>query len=201
MKLNDRDKFLAMLLPAIIIVAAYGLFFLRGQITERIRVEKSLADARSRAPTHAQIAAQRMEMSKLRQEAKAVDAKLKQLQNQWKYETAFCTAGAHRHDRIEKLTNLFNKYGLSSIEDGEAETSGKDTKLNASLESILVKITQISSTQKPQLRRIKFHGRFTDVHRVLDELATGEVLAIPVNLTMKTTPDTNRREWTLLVWV
>ncbi len=201
MKLNERDKILAILLPAIIVVAVYGVFFLRGKLADRTRAAKSLADARMTAPSHAQLAGQRMELSKLRKETDQLDGKLKLLQKKWSHETAFCVPGSQRHDRVEKLTNLLNKHHLSSLEDTEVESGGRDSKVNASLESVVQKMAQLSSAQKPQLRRIRFHGRFLDVHRALDELATGQVLAIPVGLTMKTTSDPDRREWTLLVWL
>jgi hypothetical protein len=201
MKLTERDKLLAMFVPAIIVVAVYGLFFLRGKIAERTRVEKSLADVRAKAPSHAQIAEKRSERVKLMQETEAINGKLKALQQRWTYETEFCVTGARRHDRVEKLTNLLTKHDLTSMEDTEVESSNKDAKANAALESVVQKIAQMSSTQKPQLRRIRFHGRFESVQRALDELTTGQVLAIPVGLTMKRTDDPDRREWTLLVWL
>ena len=81
------------------------------------------------------------------------------------------------------------------------ESGGKDAKVSASLESLIQKIAHLSSAQKPQLRRIRFYGRFVDVHDVLEELAKGPVLAIPVGLSMKSTIHPDLREWTLLVWL
>ena len=56
--------------------------------------------------------------------------------------------------------------------------------------------------QKPQLRHLHFQGNYLDVKSVLQELAQGELLAIPVGLTMKQMKNSDdRREWTLLVWI
>ena len=45
MKFTERDKILAALLPAILVIAADGLFLVRSKVAERNSVEKALADA------------------------------------------------------------------------------------------------------------------------------------------------------------
>jgi hypothetical protein len=198
-KLTERDKTLAMLMPALTILLVFGLFFVRGKAGELKRANDVLAKAK--APNQAEMAAKLGERARVIQETNALQEKLVSLQKKWGYETGFCASGCPRHDRVEKLTNLLNKHHLTSMEDSEAEAGGKDTKVSPSLDSLIQKIGQLSSAQKPQLRRIKFNGRFADVHHALEELATGEMVAIPVGLTMKTTDDPDRREWTLLVWL
>lgn len=196
-KLTERDKTLAMILPALVIVMAYGLFFLRGKANELKRTNDALAKAK--APSLAETAAKRVEAVKLTEETQVLQAKLAAVQKKWGYETVFCAMGTQRHDRVEKLTNLLKKYHLTSMEDAEAES--KDAKVSVPLESMMQKIAQQAPAQKPQLRRIRFYGRFADVHDALDELAKGPVLAIPVGLGMKTTSSADLREWTLLVWL
>jgi hypothetical protein len=201
MKLSNRDKLLAMLLPTLIILLGYGLFFLRGKVTERNRLEKALADASAKAPKEAQFVQQYMEFARVKKETHAIQEQVQALQKKWHYETTFCAGGSVRHDRVEKFTNLLNKHHLTSLEDAAVESGGKDARMSPALESMMKKIAQLSREQKPQMRRIRFHGRYAEVQQALDELATGEVLAIPVGLTMKTTSDPSRREWTLLVWL
>jgi hypothetical protein len=198
-QLTERDKMLAMLLPTLIILMVYGLFFLRGKVLELRRTQDALAKAKM--PSAAEIAFKAAEANKLNKETQAIEAQLAAVQKKWSYETAFCAAGSQRHDRVEKLTHLLNKHHLTSMEDAEADSGGKDVKVSVPLESLIQKIAHLSSAQKPQLRRIRFYGRFVDVHDVLEELAKGSVLAVPVGLSMKTTVHPDLREWTLLVWL
>ncbi len=198
-KLTERDKKLAMILPTLIILFGYGLFFLRGKAMELRRTNDAIAKATPPGPN--EIAAKRNEAVKLMMQTQEMQTKLAAVQKKWSYETTFCAAGTQRHDRVERLTSLLNKHHLTSMEDAEAEGSGKDAKVSPALESMMKKIAQLSESQRPQLRRIRFFGRFADVHDALDELAKGPVLAVPVGLSMKSNDHSERREWTLLVWL
>jgi hypothetical protein len=199
-QLTERDKTLAMLLPAFAILLGYGLFVLRGKAGDVKRTNDALAKAK--APSAAEIGFQRAEAAQAMQETQGIEAKLAALQKKWSYETAFCAAGTQSHDRVEKLTSLLKKHRLTPLENAEGDSANKDTKVSASLESMLKKIADQSAGQKPQLRRIRFYGRFVDVHDALEELAQGPVLAIPVGLSMKqASSESNLREWTLLVWL
>lgn len=199
-QLSERDKMLAMILPALVIGLVYGFFVLRGKVTELTRAQATLA--KSKPPSAAEIAVKRGEVAKAAAEMQTLEAKLAVVQKKWGYETAFCAAGTQRLERVEKLTNLMNKYHLTSLEDSAGDTgSAKDGRASPALESMMKKIAHLSDTQKPHLRRIRFIGRFVDVHDALEELAKGPVLAIPVGLSMKTTKHAELREWTLLVWL
>src|SRR5450432_410 len=98
MKFTERDKVLAIVLPAIIVLGAFGLFYLRPKVAERTRVEKALADAIAKSPSNSDLTSKRLEIAKLKKDTDDIDAKLKAVQTKWRYETAFCTAGAQRHD-------------------------------------------------------------------------------------------------------
>lgn len=56
--------------------------------------------------------------------------------------------------------------------------------------------------QQPQLWRLRLYAQFPEMLRALDELANGEVVAIPVALIMKETRKNSlAHEWLLLVWI
>ena len=197
--LSERDRVLAMILPALIIGLGYGFFVLRGKVTELTRTQAALA--KSKPPSAAEFAVKHAEFAKATAETHLLEAKLAAVQKKWSYETAFCAAGCERLNRVEKLTNLLNKYRLTLLEDAGADSGAKDAKSSPTLDSLMKKIANLSDAQKPHLRRIRLYGRFVDVHDALEELAKGPVLAIPVGLSMKTTKHADLREWTLLVWL
>jgi hypothetical protein len=201
MKLSDRDKRLALVLPAIVVLAVYGVFFARSKLTECSRAAKTLAETRAKAPRPEELAAQQRLLLMATGETNRAQANLDDVQRRWLYALAFCGAGSQRNARIERLTSLLNSHDLRPLEDAEVDAGVKDTKLTACAESLAKTITQLAPAQKPQLRRIRFHGRYGDVLHALEELTQGETLAIPVGLTMKTTSDPERRDWVLLVWI
>jgi hypothetical protein len=201
MKLSERDRRLALLLPSIAVLAVYGVFFARGKLTEWSRAAKTLEETRAKAPRPEELASQQRQLINATQETSNAEAKLHEAQQKWRYGTAFCATGSERNARIEKLTSLLNNHDLRPMEDAEVDAGVKDTKLSASAESLAKTITQLSPAQKPQMRRIRFHGRYLDVLHALEALTQGEALAIPVGLTMKTTSDPERRDWVLLVWI
>jgi hypothetical protein len=200
-KMTQRDQNLAVILPSMLVILVYGMFFFRDKVADCKRAAKGLADAEAKAPGAEQIAGQQRLLFMANQELHAAQTKLEEMQRQWRYATCFCGTGSLRNERVRKLTNLLNKNGLQPMEDDEADGGAKDTKSSSCADSLAKTITRLAPAQKPQLRRIRFNGRYAEVLQVLQELANGDVLAVPVGLTMKTTPDPVRREWTLLVWI
>lgn len=200
MKLSERDKLLALLLPAVVIALGYTLFVLRTKVNEVTRAENALAEARSKAPSRDVILVQNAQLQKVTKENAELKAKLDGLDRQWRYATAFCTGGGNRNERIEKLTALLNKYDLHAVEDAEAE-SGKESSVSAAIEKLAQRVTHGATNAKPYVRRIRFQGTYADVHSVLDGLAQNDLLGVPVSLTMKQTDVPARHEWLLLLWI
>jgi hypothetical protein len=201
MSFSKRDKLLALLLPAILVLGVYELFFARSKIAECSQAAKTLEKTQATAPRPEEILAKERQLGKTTHEAGETQIKLEAAQQKWLCAVAFCATGSQRNERIEKLTSLLNKHDLRPMEDAEVDAGLKETKLSASTESLAKTIERLSPAQRPQLRRVRFHGRYADVLLALEELSQGETLALPVGLTMKTSDDPERRDWILFVWI
>jgi hypothetical protein len=203
MTLSERDKRVVLILPAILVVAGYGWFCFAGKHAESTRLEKSLEEARLRVPTREQLQAQQRHLTLLQRDIAGQQKELEAARQKWLAAAGQCAVSALRNERIEKLTSLLHRHGLSLIEDGEAGTArDKEAKAPTALEPLAQQMGQISGQSPPQLRRIRLQGRYGDMLRALQALGQGEVLAIPVAVTMKAAAEgVDQREWTLLVWI
>lgn len=202
MKLTERDKVLVLVVPAFMVAAAYGWLVMPGKRDELKRAETSLERARAAAPSASQLFAEQAALTGLSAQIDRQQKELLATRERWHAAVGRCADPARRNERIQKLTGLLARCELSFVEDTETPDGGKDHKLSPALEGLTQQIAKLSGNQKPQLRRVRFLGRYLDVHKALGELNRGEVLAIPVGLTMKEAPPaTDRQEWTLLVWI
>jgi hypothetical protein len=200
MKLSERDKLLAMVLPALLVLIVYGVFLMPRKLTERTMVAKTAAAARESAPRPEQLAERQAALGRLARDNELLRAHVDSLNKSWQVAACNCASPARRNERMEKLSALLKRHGLSFVDDDLAVDTGKE-RLAAFLVPLAQDITQGAANLKPQVRRLRFQGRFHDVLDALEELSRGEILAIPVGLTMKTIPHPDRREWLLLVWI
>ena len=200
MKLSDRDKNLALVLPAIVVLVVYGVFFLRGKLAEQSQAARQLEAARSAAPPPEALEEQGRQVDLLKKLRADLQTQMHDTKSRWQALVAACTTPVGRNERVARLTRLMSDNKLDLLEDRNADT-GQDVKLSPALERLTERMRELSAGQKPDLRRLRFHGRYSDVHQLLQELSQGDVVAIPVGLTMKTNADRERREWTLLVWI
>ena len=202
--MTQRDKVLALLLPALVVVAGYGWFFSTPKMVELTRARKSREDAIAKAPgVKKEVAQTRVRVMQLTVELQQLEARKKTILLAWESATGKCPVQQQRNERIEQLTGLLKRRGLSLVDDGEAD-AGKDGKLNPGLEALVKQMSETSPQHKPQLRRIHLKGRYLDLLGALEELAASkEVLAIPVGVSLKedATLDNAVREWLLLVWI
>ena len=96
---------------------------------------------------------------------------------------------------------MLNRHGLEMLDGSPAETS--DTaKLPKSLEQVVKLLGDKQHEFKPQLWRVRFIGRYSDVLLALEELQEAEPLAIPIQLQMaEARLGTTTRSWTLYLWI
>ena len=199
MAMSNRDKMLALVLPALIVFIGYILFFFRGKLAENGKAAAELEAARAVAPSSEVVQTHELkvlELEKLRDEIKK---ELNENKSRCQALLAACAASTGRSERVAKLTRLMNKHDLDLLEDRNAEAA-KEGKLSRALEKLSERAADVGGP-RPELRQVRFHGRYRDVHQLLQELSQGDVFAIPVGLTMSTNSDPERREWTMLVWI
>ncbi len=195
-----------MILPALILSLGYGVYFLNGyyfgwgRFTEAVRAQKALDDALAKAPSAEMLAGVLAKQKAAAGEVQAIERRLESLRNEWKSVTNYSRASAERNERIKALNALMIRHGVSFIEENDVD-AGKDGNISVTLDQLAQRISQGEGSQRPTVRRIRFHATYHDLQDALYELSQGNVLAIPLGLTMKRLDDSQRREWTLLVWI
>jgi hypothetical protein len=199
---STREKLLLTLLPAALIVACYAwLGSVTGKTKMLLGLQQEVAKAESMAPTPAQLLGQERQLVSLTSEINRQMLQQQDSRQTWETLVAKCASAEQRNERIEKLTGLLKRHNLNLLDDAEAD-GGKDGRLSPMLESMGKLFAETPKKQKPQLRHLHFQGNYLDVKSILQELSLGELLAIPVGLTMKQMKNSDdKREWTLLVWI
>ena len=199
---STREKLVLTLLPAALIVACYAwLGSVTGKTKLLLGLQQEVAKAETMAPTPTQLQMQERQLASLTGEINRQMLLQQDSRQAWEALVAKCASAEQRNERIEKLTGLLKRHNLSLLDDAEAD-GGKDGRLSPMLENIGKLLAETPKKQKPQLRHLHFEGNYLNVKSVLQELSQGELLAIPVGLTMKQMKNSeDRREWTLLVWI
>lgn len=200
---TGRDKVLILLLPSLLVVGAYGWMFfmpLQKQVTS---TRTALQAARDKDPeARTQLAEAQAKLTLEKYQLRRLEVEKAEYRKAWERVAGSCASAKQRNERIEKLNNLLAARRLRLVDDSEAESSSNDCKICPALEKLGEHFTALSAEGKPQLRRIHVVGRYLDVLAALEDMAKGEVIAIPVGLRLKEAPVRYRsREWVLLVWI
>jgi hypothetical protein len=200
--MTQRDKFLAMVLPAGLILLGYGGWYrFSTKSAELAATRKALDEAERTAPRPDLLRLQERQLAIIPAEIDKWQGDLKLAFERWEAVAGKCASAEERNERIERLTGLLNRHKITVVTDGEADPS-KGGKLPQALENLAKQFAETAKNHKPQLRQLHLEGSYFDVHGVLQELVLGDVLAIPVGLTMKPSKESDAKlHWTLLVWI
>jgi hypothetical protein len=203
LKLTDRDKVLALFLPAILVVTGYAYRFGWPRYSDLSKAQANQRNAEAQVPaTTVKLIQSRARLADLSREIQVAEAEQRRAHGAWLAATGLCPEHLRRNERIEQLTSVLQRCNLRLIEDGEVDLS-RDLKITPTLEFLAKQMSETTGPRKPQLRRLRLAGRYLDLLAALDDLAgRSDVLAIPVSVALKEgVPGTAVREWTLLVWI
>jgi len=197
MNAESRDSILRMLLPAILVGAAYVTLFNRSGELEA--ANKRLEAARASAPDPFALQQASVKMAKTAGEKAEVEAEKTALDGQWSQLLAFpATSPAKRAAALRQLTRMLWDRGLYPFEESPAEGSGQ---LPASFDDVLKRLATAGAPTQPRLWKVSFYGRYSDVVDTLALIGDTDVGLVPVGLTMsEARPETSWRIWTLLLW-
>ncbi|HYV34907.1 MAG TPA: hypothetical protein VE988_04330 [Gemmataceae bacterium] len=200
MTLSKRDKVLVVILPAVLILLGYG-WTATDKHKRLAAASQALDAAQKQAPPPEIVRAMAVQVDSLSRDLAKKQKDVAALKQRWDDAAVKCGSAELRNDRIKKLTALLMQHRLTVLDDSEAEGSSAG-KLPVAMEQLAQQLAQTNKNLKPQLRQLHLHGSYLDMHQVLKELSEGEVLAIPVGLSMKANKDGgSQRDWTLLVWI
>jgi hypothetical protein len=202
MKITERERWLVMVLPTVLVVACYALWYQRSMRPALATLEQDYAAAVSGQLSPTAVAEQRRKADEPRRAIDQLQGKMKTLGSQ---AAAVCGPLGEPQRQIASnraLVDLFSRNGLSLVEEtalqGEAAT-----KLPKSLATALTRVGWSAQGSRGQVRSFKLNGSFGQVLKSIEELAEAEpCLAIPIGLSMaQADPNAGERQWTLIVWM
>jgi chromosome segregation ATPase len=230
MNLTDREKLLLPFFPAILVFAIYAWAFgtrVHGRWTTAQDELAAMEQDAAGSVTTQQIWQQEMRLKDLRRRIEQAEQRQAALRQQADELTGTLTARRRDIDAMDSLIALLQRHRI--ILEDELPARGPETAgMAASLEQALrtlqeavtapqtaarartsrtrARVTTVTrpastATQDSRLRRIRFHGRFTDVLAALNELARTDDGAVAVSLEMDPIGAdglySNIRRWTL----
>lgn len=200
--MTERDKVLALILPAAITAVFYVMFYGRSAEESLATAQKELIAARASAIAPAQIDAERMTMAKLAEEFKVNKERQQRLEQRLVELAAQVGKGASRAEKIERLSEILKRHGLAMIEEAPEDEGAASSKRPPSLVKVNKRINVKGETEQIRLWRVHFVGPFVDALAALREVADNETLGVTLSLEMRETDSTTRvRSWTLLIWI
>jgi hypothetical protein len=199
--MTPRDRVLMMLLPGMAILVIYGAYFFTARQKPLAKLQADVAAAKAQVPSP-QLMHDRQQAQKYAQKKVAdAEGKAKELQVEFEAKIRHCQTGVGRSMRITKLTDLLNAHGLQVLDHIPAEGSGKAIKLSGAQERLVKQLIE-SGKPVPQAWQFDIFGKFTDLAAALEELGEGELIAVPLGVTMDEVKDVSpNRHWSLMLWI
>ncbi|MBA4019317.1 MAG: hypothetical protein C0483_19295 [Pirellula sp.] len=216
MEQSNRDRVLAMLLPAILIALGYFLFFNEQKTLDEARA--GLLSAQAAAVSPEAVGMQRMRLAEMQKEASDLKTATALLMERRKeLASVGSISPVMRTQALRKLSGMLWERGLFPFE--ESALQGESTRLSPSFDGVLKTLAGppagttvnpfspppvVSSNTSGEQRvwRIRFYGRYSDVLETLEALRDSGSPIIPISLTMsESRTETQWRSWTLLLWI
>lgn len=197
--MTPRDKLLATVIPALVVLCVYS-FVVRAPKAEAIKAaQKELDQLQSKdRGTPSQ---ERQKLVALAREMETQTRAVEGLRQKWQAAVGRSAAPLCRPERIERLNQLLDRGGLRVIDGIDAE-SARTSSDPPVMEALAKELGDSCGLPPPRVRVVRFVGKYGDVAKSLRALADGDVLAVPLGLTMKAGgEDETTLEWTLTVWV
>lgn len=217
MEQSNRDRILAMLLPAILIGVGYFLFFNEQKTLDEVRAGLQAAQVAAVGPEA--VGMQRMKLAELQKEADDLKAATTMLMERRKeLANVGSISPVMRTQALRKLSGMLWERGLFPFE--ESSLQGEATRLSPSFDGVLKTLagppagtvvnpfspppvaSSASAGGEQRVWRIRFYGRYADVLETLEALRDSDSPIIPISLTMsESRTETQWRSWTLLLWI
>src|SRR5262245_40728203 len=135
MRWSDRDRRLALLLLAIVVLVGYVTFLLPGKLADQRTAAAALDAARQAAPPAEQMAAQQAQLRALQKDLHDLKGQLDDGKARWQTLMAACASPVGRNERVAKLTRILIERELDVLEDTQAQPV-RDGKLSPTLEKL-----------------------------------------------------------------
>ena len=194
MKLTERDRQLAILLPAMALIIGYLMTVAAAPARRIKQLQQQIAQARQTAPGPFEIADYEQQTVRSAQKLAAVEAE------SGKIRSALDALRRPSSGRAaEQVAALLPRHRLALLEQSCLAGAPKDAA--PAVQRMAAEFNLAASTDGPAFWRLKFVGAYGDVVEVLDELAAADYRVVPVNLTMADGSQPGSKTWTLVLWM
>ncbi len=196
MTLSNREKWLLTLLPAFVILAVAGWFFIRPVSEQNKKAQDQLAEMTSGQQSAGHLAQSRRELAEARRAVDAEQSRLDSLRSELRQKQAVWS-GRKNIVASTDLVDLLTRHRLVLVE--ESDVSPAELALSNTMRSVM---NQLSDGDANRYRQMRIVGSYANVLAALTELSESSIACIPLRLSMdRANPQVSARGWTLVVWI
>jgi hypothetical protein len=204
MNMTARDRLLLTLLPGLAIFMIYVAYFFTSRQRPLAKLQADVEAAHDKMPTPAKVHERKHALNYAQKQYDETVAAGKKIRSGIDALAMPCQSGECRSQRITRLTELLKAKGLQVLAQAPVEAAvrdGKSMKLSPAQERLVKQLTA-EGKPAPQAWQFEIVGRFADLTDSLRSLADGELIAIPLAVTMDEVKDASpHHHWSLLVWI
>jgi hypothetical protein len=199
MKLTERDKWIALVLPMAIVLIVYGFWYRSAVHPEVAKAAQAHAAAVAGQISPAVLARQYQQVEAARAAVKAAEGRKAGLDRQAAELCGQWTTSGRQLTADHELVTLFATHHLDLVDESPAKG---ESGLPGSLSAALERLGWVAG-RGGQVRAFKLAGSYPQVLKAVQELAgRRECLAIPIGLSMAEVDlSVSTRQWMLLVWM
>ena len=203
---EKRERLLKMVLPSLLVGVIYFVFVADTISKKTVEAEKGWRALKSKGISSAALPG-------VGRRKKSLDSKINQLKQERESlggkmaeHTGFLDSPNYGNRVIDKLSYLLARNRLRVIDEGYAETKNSNTP-SPSMPEMLYSVNQWlgNGSEKRTMTswRVRFSGRYTDLHQALNQLAQERPAIIPYGLTMSEAEHSGdgTMVWSLMVWL
>jgi hypothetical protein len=200
--MTARDRAILMLLPGLAILLLYGGYFVTARQKPLAKLQADVVTARDQVPS-AQLMHDRQRALQYAQKQNAdALARAKDLEGEFDAKIRPCQTGVGRSQRLTKLTEFLSAHHLQVLDHVPADGAREKALKLSAAQDRLVKQLALPGKPNPQAWQFELYGKFTDLAAALEELGEGELIAVPLAVTMEEIKDVSpQRRWSLLIWI
>lgn len=201
--MNERDKMLSMVLPTLVVLAIYFLFFLRPANRELSETQSRWNSAKTSQVSTQQLLDARAREAALRTELKSLTEQSAKEKQGLEDLAKTLSLLPDQAERAQRITELLKSNGLHVVESKFTDQTG-DIALSRPITQVVGRLKERTSLNISPARvwQVRMVGNFGQAQATLDQLCGSDQYGIPIGLAMgETLEDTDLHIWTLTIWI
>lgn len=190
---TEREKFLIQILPAVLVVLVYALFFHRPQQRHLATIQKQLAEAKP--ATAESVEGIKSQLTAARQANNDLKSRAEELRGTIERIHDGLQSPDRRFEAIDRMNQLVTRHDITLI---SQKTLDRPV-LPKKIESALQQIERQAGLQKMEYVELSLRGNFARIDRLVADLLRELTTAFPVSLDLDATDPTSPPTWNLVL--